>query len=115
MTQFPLFYLLVALLLAGLFLISISIWHTLERSSPGADLLLSPQPDARLTARFVKTGPVPPQMHHFTSQLQMKPVSNYTVLVDRGRPLNKEPVSCDSRSVPSTGVEPRSFALTRDD
>src|SRR2546425_774195 len=34
-------------------------------------------------------------MHQFTSQLQMKPVPNYTVLVDRGRPLNKEPVSYD--------------------
>src|SRR2546425_11684344 len=75
-----------------------SIWHTLERASPGADLLLSPQPDASLTARFVKTGPVPLQMHQFTSQLQMKPVPNYTAMVDRGRPLNKEPVSCDSRS-----------------
>src|SRR2546425_986365 len=80
-----------------------SIWHTLERASPGADLLLSPQPDASLTARFVKTGPVPPQMHQFTSQLQMKPVPNYTVLVDRGRPLNKEPVSCDSRSAAFNG------------
>src|SRR3989442_12639988 len=65
-----------------------SIWHTLERASPDADLLLSHQPDASLTARFVKTGPVPPQMHQITSQLQMKPVPNYTVLVDRGRPLN---------------------------
>src|SRR3989442_8736425 len=80
-----------------------SIWHTLERASPGADLLLSPQPDASLTARFVKTGPVPPQMHQFTSQLQMKPVPNYTVLVDRGRPLNKKPVSCDSCSAAFNG------------
>src|SRR5437899_299951 len=94
-----------------------SIWHTLERSSPGADLLLSPQPDASLTARFVKTGPVPPQMHQFTSQLQMKLVPNYTVLVVRGRSIKQgSSQSLVTRAaLPATGVEPRSFALTRDD